>query len=168
MKIIFATHLRSSNGANFKQLRKTRIDLVAAWQRVKDGARVAEFLLDVELGVGIVRVFQVPVAIDDLVSLDRVLDRSHFRLRRTGGSGRSGGIPGPGILPKDQGSHADKKKQKSSQQTRTCQHKHLTPVVDETPMIRLAEPWHDGDGLMPIATTQGAEERVSNQLQALI
>src|SRR2546429_258351 len=83
MKIIFATHLRSSDGANLKQLGKTRVDLVAAGQGVKDRAGVTEFLLDVELGIGIARIFQVAVAIDDLVPLDSVLDRSNFRFRGT-------------------------------------------------------------------------------------
>jgi len=67
MEVILAAHLWSSDGANLKQLRKTRIDLVASGQRVEDGARVAEFLLDVKLGVGIVRIFEVAVAIDDFV-----------------------------------------------------------------------------------------------------
>src|ERR1700694_2627503 len=170
MEVILATHLRSSDGANLKQLRKTRIDLVASGERVKDRASVTEFLLDIELGVGIVRVFQVAITIDDLVTLDRVLNRNNLGFRRTGGSGsgRSGGIPGPGILCIDEGSHTDEKKQKSSQQTRTSQHKHLTPVVDETLRIRLAEPWHDADALTPTATTQGADEQVSHQPQPLI
>src|SRR3982075_4076250 len=170
MEVILATHLRSSDGANLKQLRKTRIDLVASRERVKDRAGVIEFLLDIKLGVGIVRVFQISVAIDDLVTLDSVLNRCNLGFRRTGGSGsgRSGGIPGPGILRIDEGNHTDEKKQKSSQQTRTSQHKHLTPVVDETLRIRLAEPWHEGDPLTPTATTQGADEQVSHQPQPLI
>src|SRR6266404_2684461 len=117
MKIIFATHLRSSDGANLKQLGKTRVDLVAAWQRVKDRVGVTEFALDVELGVGIARIFQVSVAIDDLVPLDSVLKRGNFRFRGTGRSSRSGGIPGSGILRIDQGSPTYDKNHESSQQT---------------------------------------------------
>src|SRR5882762_8183559 len=162
MEVMLTPHLRSSDGANLKQLRETRIDLVAAWQRVEDRVGVTEFLLDIELGVGIVRVFQVAVAIDDLVPLNSVLDRSNFRFRRTGWTRRSG-ISGPGILRKHQGRHTDKKNQENSQQTRTSQHNHLTPVVDETPRIRLAEPRHDGRALAPLP-----KERVSNQLQPLI
>ncbi len=170
MKVVLTTHLRSSDRANLKQLRKTRIDLVAAGQRFKDRSGVTEFLLDVELGVGIVRVFEVTVAIDDFVTLDNVLHRRNLGLRRTGGSGRSGGIPGSGILCIDEGSRTDEKKQKSSQQTRTSQHKHLTSVVDETLRIRLAEPRHDGDTAHCECQRRitAADERVSHQPLPLI
>jgi hypothetical protein len=140
MEVILATHLRSSDSANLQQLRKTRIDLVASWERVKDGARVAEFLLDEKPGVGIVRIFQVPVAIDDFVTLDSVLDRSNFGFRRTRRNRRSGGIRSSRIPGGDQGNHTHKKNQKKSQQTRTSQHEHLTLIVDETSKFRLAEP----------------------------
>src|SRR5208282_1450412 len=155
MEVIFATHLRSSDGANLQQLRETRIDLVASRKGVKEGAGVVEFLLDVEFGVGIVRVFEVAVAIDDFVPLDGVLDRRDFGLRRTGPTGRSGGILGWGILRIDEGKHPDEQNQEKSQQTRTSQHKHLTPVVDEAPRIRLAEPWPDGRALSAASTAFG-------------
>src|SRR5208282_4230476 len=143
MEVIFATHLRSSDGANLQQLRETRIDLVASRKGVKEGAGVVEFLLDVA------------VAIDDFVPLDGVLDRRDFGLRRTGPTGRSGGILGWGILRIDEGKHPDEQNQEKSQQTRTSQHKHLTPVVDEAPRIRLAEPWPDGRALSAASTAFG-------------
>src|SRR5260221_12004252 len=123
MKVVLTTHLRSSDRANRKQLAKARIDIVAAGQRFKDRSGVTEFLLDVELGVGIVRVFEVTVAIDDFVTLDNVLHRRNLGLRRTGGSGRSGGIPGSGILWIAEGSRTNERKQHGSKQTRTCSRK---------------------------------------------
>jgi hypothetical protein len=54
VKVIAATHLRSADGANLQQLREPGVNLAASGKRVENGARVAEFLLDIELGVGIV------------------------------------------------------------------------------------------------------------------
>ncbi len=113
MKIVFATHLRNSDSANRKQLREPSLDLVASGKRVKDGPRVGKLLLDVEPSVGIVRVFQVTVGIDDFVSLDGILNRNHFRFRRAAGSG---GIRSRRMLRGDQGHHADVKNQENSQQ----------------------------------------------------
>src|SRR5260370_40526997 len=59
VEVVLTTHLRSSDGANFKQLREAGIDLVASRERVKNGSRGAEFLFDVELGIGVVPVVQV-------------------------------------------------------------------------------------------------------------
>src|ERR1039458_7826097 len=83
MEIVLTPQLRNSDGPNLKQLREARIDLVAPGQRVENGARVAEFLIDVALGVGIIRILEIAVGIDDLVTLNRVLDRGNFGFRRT-------------------------------------------------------------------------------------
>ena len=76
MKVILATELRNADVANLKKLCETGVDLVASRQRIENGTRVSEFLLDIELGVRIVCILEVSVRIDDLVALDSVLDRS--------------------------------------------------------------------------------------------
>ena len=84
VEVILSAHVRSAEGANLQQLRKARLDLVASGKRVENGARVGEFLLDVQLGVRIIRIFEVPVGIDNLVAVDRVLDWSNFGFWRAG------------------------------------------------------------------------------------
>jgi hypothetical protein len=93
---------------------RTGIDLVASGERVEDGAGIAEFLLDVKLGFGIVRIFQVAVRIDDFVPLDGILNRGDLGLRRPG---RHGGIATAGVLCEDHGNCASEKNQKESQQS---------------------------------------------------
>ena len=106
--------------------------MVASRQGIEQAARVSHFLLDILFRVGIVRLFEVPVGVNDLVSLDGVFDRSHLGLGRTGGKGC---VAGP-----NQGDRADQKEHTESKQTQTSHHRHLTSVSDLEPSHRLAEP----------------------------
>ena len=92
MEIIFAAHLRSADGAYLKQLRQARISFLASGEGVKDRAGITEFLLDVTLGIWVVRIFQIAIRIDDLMALNSLLNRGDFGLGRTGRYRRSIGI----------------------------------------------------------------------------
>jgi len=137
VEVIVASKLRGRNRSDGEKLRQTCVDFCASGKRIENGARVGKLFFNVELGVGVVRVFKVAVGIDDLVALDCVFDGSDFCLGRAS--------RGRNISGHDQSGNADKNGQQDKQQTGTSQHRHLCRVVDaavlvdEVPSNRLAE-----------------------------
>jgi hypothetical protein len=147
MKIIRTAHLRSPDGANLQQLREPRVDLVAPGKRVKNGARVAQ--LPARRKARCRDRLDFPDSGKDrrFCGPGRYPQPAHFGLRRTGGTERAlaESAATEESLAKTRATTPIKKNhQKSSQQTRTSQHKHLTSVVDETPRNRLAEQQRKG------------------------
>ena len=62
------------------------MNLLASGKRIEQAAGVSKLFADVLLRVGILRVLQVAVVVNDLVTMQGVGYRFDFGARRTGGS----------------------------------------------------------------------------------
>ena len=89
IEVIMDQRSAAGNVADGQQLLEALLDLFAAGQRIEHAARVGEFFADPSLGLWTLGVFEPAIVVDDLMTVQRLLDRSDLCLGWRGGSGRA-------------------------------------------------------------------------------